>query len=299
MARILSFAPFVLLLISACAMFARDNEPQNVENQTVQVPDTENRPVPSPSPTVTEPVTVKSSSKAISLAAPTKEEIRRVQSRMKATGFDPGPVDGIMGTKSMATLLRLQSGCATLNDLLENPQLDTVQQSPGTGGLSSPTNKISNQEEIRLVQVRLKEAGFDPGPIDGLWGAKTRSAVIRLRSGCETLKTFPPNLEMTKTTDGGGSMTATSKNVSVTAAPTPTGLERTEDVKLTGAGKRIASSEEVRLVQIRLKDSGFDPGPIDGMMGPQTRSALRKSQTSSASKTSPKPSSEADRMFQY
>ncbi len=299
MARNLSFAPFVLLLISACAMFATDNDPQNVENQTVQVPDTENRPVPSPSPTVTEPVAVKSSSKTMSLAAPSKEEIRRVQSRMKAAGFDPGPVDGIMGTKSMAALLRLQSGCATLSDLLENPQLDTFQQSPEAQVLSSPANRISNKEEIRLVQVRLKEAGFDPGSIDGLWGAKTRSAVIRLRSGCATLKTFPPNLKMTKTTGGGGSMTATSKNVSVTDAPTPTGLERTEDVKLTGAGKRIASSEEVRLVQIRLKDSGFDPGPIDGMMGPQTRSALRKSQTSRASKKSPKPSSEAGRMFQY
>lgn len=36
-----------------------------------------------------------------------------------------------------------------------------------------------------------------------------------------------------------------------------------------------ASPEQVRQVQQALKDKGKDPGPIDGVMGPQTKSALK------------------------
>ena len=36
--------------------------------------------------------------------------------------------------------------------------------------------------------------------------------------------------------------------------------------------------ERVRIAQEVLKDKGHDPGPIDGMMGPQTRAAIREFQ---------------------
>lgn len=37
----------------------------------------------------------------------------------------------------------------------------------------------------------------------------------------------------------------------------------------------IASEEEVAAVQRRLSDLGFEPGPVDGLMGPRTRKAVR------------------------
>jgi peptidoglycan hydrolase-like protein with peptidoglycan-binding domain len=40
------------------------------------------------------------------------------------------------------------------------------------------------------------------------------------------------------------------------------------------------SSATVKNVQQALKDKGYDPGPVDGIMGPQTRSALKKYQAS-------------------
>jgi len=40
-----------------------------------------------------------------------------------------------------------------------------------------------------------------------------------------------------------------------------------------GAG---ASTSHVREVQEALAAAGYDPGPIDGIMGPRTKSALRK-----------------------
>ena len=37
-----------------------------------------------------------------------------------------------------------------------------------------------------------------------------------------------------------------------------------------------APSSHVREVQEALQKSGYDPGPIDGIMGPRTKAALRK-----------------------
>jgi membrane-bound lytic murein transglycosylase B len=42
--------------------------------------------------------------------------------------------------------------------------------------------------------------------------------------------------------------------------------------------------QEVRLVQEALKNQGHDPGPIDGIMGSQTRQALREFQSANGLK---------------
>jgi peptidoglycan hydrolase-like protein with peptidoglycan-binding domain len=34
--------------------------------------------------------------------------------------------------------------------------------------------------------------------------------------------------------------------------------------------------EAVKSLQTQLRDAGFDPGPIDGVVGPRTRAALQK-----------------------
>ena len=48
---------------------------------------------------------------------------------------------------------------------------------------------------------------------------------------------------------------------------------------LTGiAGMAGAQSDQVLHVQKRLEELGFDPGPIDGLMGPRTRGAIRNFQ---------------------
>jgi len=33
----------------------------------------------------------------------------------------------------------------------------------------------------RMVQEALTEKGFDPGPVDGMWGSKTKAAVIKFQ----------------------------------------------------------------------------------------------------------------------
>lgn len=40
----------------------------------------------------------------------------------------------------------------------------------------------------------------------------------------------------------------------------------------------LKGAELIRMVQLTLKDSGFDPGPIDGILGPKTHKAITRFQ---------------------
>ena len=40
----------------------------------------------------------------------------------------------------------------------------------------------------------------------------------------------------------------------------------------------LKGAELIRMVQLTLKDSGFEPGPIDGILGPKTRDAIKRFQ---------------------
>ena len=66
---------------------------------------------------------------------------------------------------------------------------------------------------------------------------------------------------------GAGERTSSGKDASADA--TSTGVP--------GADKQTVSD-----VQQALKDKGFDPGPVDGIMGPQTREAVKKFQDKQA-----------------
>jgi peptidoglycan hydrolase-like protein with peptidoglycan-binding domain len=56
------------------------------------------------------------------------------------------------------------------------------------------------------------------------------------------------------------------------------GMSQTEQHQRAGG----MSSETVRKAQQALKDKGHDPGPVDGIMGPQTQAAVKKFQESQA-----------------
>lgn len=82
-----------------------------------------------------------------------------------------------------------------LSTMLALPMLSNGQMTPstpGTGsgsgaGMSSSGTRMEHEEhrgrtdmhagEVRQVQERLKDAGFNPGPVDGLLGTQTKEAI--------------------------------------------------------------------------------------------------------------------------
>lgn len=56
--------------------------------------------------------------------------------------------------------------------------------------------------------------------------------------------------------------------------PSATGSSAQDSSRMANPGS-TADSATIRQLQEQLAQKGFDPGPIDGVMGPQTRTALR------------------------
>lgn len=261
MAKFLFFI-FPVFLLSACATVSEDKDSQ--EPQALSTPGSEIGQVETTTPAPVE--SARSELVGAVNKTPSKQEIKSMQAQLKADGFDPGPVDGVLGAKTMSALRRLQSGCTNLKDLLENP----------TSGISAQS------EEIRLIQVRLKDAGFDVGPVDGLMGSKTKSALLRAQSGCTMVKDTPVTLEnQAQALDRMPSPTHASEKQLQLPPRVPTATESIKDEagRANAAVDKSPSREEIQLLQSQLKEAGFDPGPFDGMLGPKTKSALQQYRT--------------------
>jgi len=204
-------------------------------------------------------------SRATSLKKPlSKQEIRQMQARLKAAGFDPGPVDGILGPKTRSVLLRVQAGCTIVNELVatSDTEIFTAEAETRAPELTGFANTLS-KAEIELMQTRLRASGFDPGPIDGILGARTRSAISRCKSGCTALNDLLGSSD--KRVSG---QTTEIQSPPASASAKPTSVNDAH------------SKQEIRLAQESLKAAGFDPGPIDGILGPKTKSALEKYRSS-------------------
>jgi len=120
---------------------------------------------------------------------------------------------------------------------------------PGSGEQSSGGSGL-----VLALQRRLAEAGFAPGPVDGRYGPRTELAVMRFQAG--------HGLQV----DG------------IVGPQTLPALTAPIAVLYPGAGSEPGGSGPVRVLQRRLAEAGFAPGPVDGRYGPLTIEAVERFQ---------------------
>jgi peptidoglycan hydrolase-like protein with peptidoglycan-binding domain/DNA invertase Pin-like site-specific DNA recombinase len=109
---------------------------------------------------------------------------------------------------------------------------------------------------VRALQRRLRTLGLRPGPVDGLFGPRTKAAVESLQR-------------------------AAGLQVDGIAGPhTRSALHRASAPLLgRGAGyDQRGGSLQVRRLQRQLRRLGLRPGPIDGLYGPRTAAAVARFQ---------------------
>lgn len=106
------------------------------------------------------------------------------------------------------------------------------------------------------LQTLLLSAGFNPGPIDGIFGPKTEAAVLAFQGSKNLVQ------------DGiVGPLTWTALGANCTTSPPPPpSVCPTLRLGSTGA--------TVKRLQGLLTTSGFSPGAIDGIFGPKTQAAV-------------------------
>ena len=209
-----------------------------------------------------------------------RDDIRRLQQRLKEVGLDAGPADGVAGPRTKAAFVRFQSGCSKIKTLIE-----TVAESESHSPNASPAGtRTPSRQETQAMQTQLRDSGFDPGSSDGIFGNRTRSVLVQLKNNCPTVNDFAAILDqasvLVEKQVGRAQATTNASNKFQTISP----ANGREVSKPAAVSQRGQSPEEIRILQLRLRDAGFDPGPFDGVMGPKTRLALQLYETSQRGK---------------
>ncbi|HEY6716362.1 MAG TPA: peptidoglycan-binding domain-containing protein [Reyranella sp.] len=227
----------------------------------------------------------------------TPDEIRELQGKLKAAGFNPGAIDGTMGrqtrsavreyaearalpnagaTRELLVRLKAEAPASVASAPVSSPApkesaRSTPESSPTASQIPSTAQASSaplTPNEIRELQDKLKAAGFNPGAIDGTMGRQTRSAV---REYAEARGL--PNADATR------ELLARLKAeapASVASAPVSSPPVSQQFDNSTPDGAAPLTPDEIRNLQDRLKAAGYYLGAVDGVMGRQTRSAVRE-----------------------
>jgi lipid-binding SYLF domain-containing protein len=115
-----------------------------------------------------------------------KSQVREVQTALKQQGFDPGPIDGVMGPMTMTAIRNFQSHNGL--QVTGNINSETHQALMQTGTATTSTSQMRTQttqrqkttmssDQIRHVQQALADLQYDPGEINGMMTAKTQQAI--------------------------------------------------------------------------------------------------------------------------
>jgi peptidoglycan hydrolase-like protein with peptidoglycan-binding domain len=116
-------------------------------------------------------------------------DVRQLQQALSAIGYDPGPIDGVFGSKTAAAVKAFQAARGIQVDGVIGPSsrrtLATVLGASESSGALSPSARIlrpgDRGDDVRAIQTLLSTAGFDPGPVDGVYGPLTESAVAKFQ----------------------------------------------------------------------------------------------------------------------
>jgi DNA invertase Pin-like site-specific DNA recombinase/peptidoglycan hydrolase-like protein with peptidoglycan-binding domain len=113
---------------------------------------------------------------------------------------------------------------------------------------------VREARRVKTLQRSLRQLGWAPGPVDGLFGPRTEAAVRRFQAARGLA------------TDG------------VAGPVTWRSLAHALERPLSrGAGFATPNgSPRVRALQLRLRRAGMRPGPIDGRYGPRTEAAVMR-----------------------
>lgn len=261
--------PFCLVVITGCVM--SDNSETDPDKAAIATPIEPAENSPTPAAMVSEPSILTPRAHAFS-----QEEIRQLQIQLKIVGFDPGPADGVPGARTRAALGRLQTSCAAWKSTADN----SAQQEAGAVDGKSPVSR----KDIELVQRRLRTAGFDSGPVDGILGVRTKSVLTAVQNTCPEVNEFADNLSFLS------AVSENQKSAALIGASRSNTQQSFRPSASAGAPKPTSTpvaaqtNEEIRILQLRLRDAGFDPGPFDGIMGQKTRSALQQYEASQRGK---------------
>jgi len=161
----------------------------------------------------------------------------------------------------------------------------TSQQSQQAGRASALSGL--SREQIKDVQRELAARGLYQGSIDGVPGAKTEAALRNFQTqqglavgGLNAQTRDALGVEWQRQPVSGNDAEAVQKQpVRGTETGTQAAIEREpgrDNPVVAGTQLSSLSTDQAKQIQLRLQKDGYYQGTIDGVMGTQTRIALRR-----------------------
>jgi hypothetical protein len=164
-------------------------------------------------------------------------------------------------------------------------------EDPSKGGRSSgstsqsPSGTVQSNKDPSTGGSKSKRAGDSDTPLpEGRFSGQ--GTTDKESGGASQPSSGAGQRNRNKDTSVGGSQSKRAGD-----SDTPTTQGRFGDSSTADQGSRsvsqghgVSGQQDIRQAQEALKNQGHDPGPIDGVMGPQTRQALRAFQSSNGLK---------------
>lgn len=113
-------------------------------------------------------------------------DVATLQTQLNNLDLNCGNADGIFGPKTYAAVVSLQESNKLKVDGIVGPQSRQAIASL----LSKPSPQTRNLyqgcrgDDVAALQKKLNAAGLNCGPVDGIFGHRTNSAVIALQKAC-------------------------------------------------------------------------------------------------------------------
>jgi peptidoglycan hydrolase-like protein with peptidoglycan-binding domain len=177
--------------------------------------------------------------------------VASVQRALNDLGYAAGPVDGLMGGKTRGAIraYQIDNGLPVSGE----PSLALYEHLQGSHAkrYAQPVAPAASTQMIAEIQGLLRQRGYDIAEVSGRADAETVAAIRSYQSDAR----LP--------IDGAPSSTLLANLRIGTGTAAPAALTRAQIAQL----------------QAELSERGYDPGPLDGIVGPKVRTAIRTYQT--------------------
>lgn len=133
--------------------------------------------------------------------------------------------------------------------------------------------------QVKEIQQILKNAGFDPGPVDGIMGNRTRQAIRKFQEAKGLQSTGKIDEEtMLALNKEKGEIETTILQIDEQKTAKP--IKETNEIQSETETMSSKLNDRTKQIQIALKQTEFYEGPIDGKMNEQTKQAIKSFQKS-------------------